>query len=144
MPSPNGFRQLALPYRGQNNARNPATVTLQMAPTVHPYAREARRLHDIAGLTGADIARATGTAPSTARAWLAGTRNPTGVRADRLIELSALVERLQRVMDRSYISVWLRLPLKALNDRGPLDLLAHGEFRRVARLVSSLEDAPFT
>lgn len=115
-----------------------------MAPTVHPYAREARRVHDIAGLTGADIARATGTAPSTARAWLAGTRNPTGVRADRLIELSALVERLQRVMDSSYIPVWLRGTVEALDDRKPLDLLANGEFREVARMVSSLEDAPFT
>ena len=139
-----GRRPLDSPYCGQNNARNPATVPLQLAPTVHPYAREARRAHDIAGLTGTDIARATGTAPSTARAWLAGTRNPTGVRADRLIELSALVERLQRVMDGSYISVWLRRPIEALDDRKPLDLLANGEFRRVAGVVSSLEDIPFT
>jgi transcriptional regulator with XRE-family HTH domain len=70
-----------------------------MVPTVHPYAREARRVHDIAGLTDADIAGATGVAPATVRAWLAGTRDPAGKRADRLIELSALVERLQRVMD---------------------------------------------
>ena len=115
-----------------------------MAPTVNPYAREARRVHDIAGLTGADIARATGAAPSTARAWLAGTRNPTGERADRLIELSALVKRLQRVMDSSFIAMWLCRPIEALDGRKPLDLLARGEFREVARVVSSLEDAPFT
>jgi uncharacterized protein (DUF2384 family) len=119
-------------------------VALQMTPTDHPYAREARRVHDVAGLTGADIARATGAAPSTARAWLAGTRNPTGERAHRLIELSALVERLQQVMNSSYISVWLRRPIEVLDDREPLDLLARGDFRRVARVVSSLEDAPFT
>ncbi len=59
-----------------------------MAPAVHPYAREARRVHDIAGLTDADIARATDTAPSTVRAWLEGTHKPTGERADRLIELA--------------------------------------------------------
>jgi hypothetical protein len=114
-----------------------------MAPPVHPYAREAKRVHDIAGLTEADIAKATGTAPSTARAWLAGTRKPTGERANRLIELSALVERLQRVMDSSYIPVWLRRPIEVLDDRKPLDLLADGEFREVARVISSLEDAPF-
>jgi uncharacterized protein (DUF2384 family) len=119
-------------------------VKLQMAPTVHSYAREASRVHDIAGLTDADIARATGAAPSTARAWLAGTRKPTGERAERLIELSALVERLQRVMGSSYISEWLRRPIEALDDREPLDLLADGEFREVARVISSLEDAPFT
>lgn len=115
-----------------------------MAPAVHPFAREARRVHDIAGLTETDIARATGAAPSTARAWLAGTRKPTGERAGRLIELSALVERLQRVMGSSYIPVWLRRPVEALDDREPLDLLASGEFHRVARVVSALEDAPFT
>lgn len=115
-----------------------------MAPTVHPYAREARRVHDIAGLTDADIARATGAAPSTARAWLAGTRNPTGERAERLIELSALVERLQRVMGSSYIPAWLRRPIEALDDREPLDLLASGEFREIANVISSLEDAAFT
>jgi uncharacterized protein (DUF2384 family) len=115
-----------------------------MPSAVHPYKREAERLHDFAGLTDADIARATGAAPSTARAWLAGTRNPTGERAERLIELSALVERLQRVMESSYISVWLRRPIEALDDRKPLDLLARGDYRRVARVVSSLEDAPFT
>jgi hypothetical protein len=30
-----------------------------------------------------------------------------------------------------------------LDDRKPLDLLADGEFREVARVISSLEDAPF-
>jgi Antitoxin Xre/MbcA/ParS C-terminal toxin-binding domain len=84
-----------------------------------------------------------GAAPSTAQAWLAGTRKPTGERAERLIELSALVERLQRVMDTSYIPMWLRRPIEALDDRKPLDLLADGDFREVARVVSSLEDAPF-
>lgn len=110
----------------------------------HAYAREANRVHDNAGLSNADIARATGAAPSTVRAWLAGTRNPTGERADRLIELAALVERLLRVMEPSYIAVWLRRPIEALDDRTPLDLLARGDFRQVARVVSSLEDAPFT
>jgi uncharacterized protein (DUF2384 family) len=118
-------------------------VTLKMVPAVHPFAREARRVHDIARLTETNIARATGAAPSTARAWLAGTRNPTGERAERLIELSALVERLQRMMDDSYIPVWLRRPIEALDNRKPLDLLADGEFRKVVRVVSSLEDAPF-
>jgi hypothetical protein len=38
----------------------------------------------------------------------------------------------------------LRRPIEVLDDRKPLDLLARGDFRRVARVVSSLEDVPFT
>ena len=74
----------------------------------------------------ADIARATGVARSTARAWLAHTRSPTGERAERLIELSALVERLARVMEPSYIAVWLRKPVPALGEHKPIDVIAGG------------------
>src|SRR5215207_4354270 len=66
--------------------------------TTHPLIREAVYLHEIAQLSDADIARATGVARSTARAWLAHTRSPTGDRGERLIELSAMVERLARLM----------------------------------------------
>ena len=114
------------------------------ALATQPLVREAVYLHEIAQLSDADIARATGVARSTARAWLAHTRSPTGERAERLIELSALVERLARVMEPSYIAVWLRKPVPALAERKPIDLIAGGEYLRVAELVSSLEEAPFT
>jgi uncharacterized protein (DUF2384 family) len=109
-----------------------------------PLVREAVYLHEIAQLTDTDIARATGVARSTARAWLAHTRTPTGERAERLIELSALVERLARVMEPSYIAIWLRKPVAALEERKPIDLIAAGEYRRVAELVSALEEASFS
>lgn len=101
--------------------------------------REAARVRDAAGLSDADVARATGAAQSTARAWLNGTRAPTGERAERLIELSALVERLERLMEPDYISVWLRKPVPALDDEKPIDLLGRGDYLRVARLISELE-----
>lgn len=110
----------------------------------HPFIREAVYLHEIAQLTDADIARATGVARSTARAWLAHTRSPTGERAERLIELSALVERLARVMEPSYIAVWLRKPVPALAERKPIDVIAGGEYVQVAGVVSALEEAPFS
>jgi uncharacterized protein (DUF2384 family) len=109
----------------------------------HPFVREAVYLHEIARLTDADIARATGVARSTARAWLAHTRSPTGERAERLIELSALVERLARVMEPTYIAVWLRKPVPALKERKPIDVIADGDYMQVAELVSALEEAPF-
>ena len=61
--------------------------------------REAAYVNDVAKLSDADLARATGAAQSTSRAWLNGSRSPTGERAERLIELSALVERLERLME---------------------------------------------
>lgn len=109
-----------------------------------PLIREAVYLHEIAQLTDADIARATGVARSTARAWLAHTRSPTGERAERLIELSALVERLARVMEPSYIAVWLRKPVPALAEHKPIDVIANGDYMRVAELVSALEEASFS
>ncbi len=76
-------------------------------------AAEAVRARELGHLTEADIARATGVAPSTARAWLAGTRSPTGERAERLLELTALVERLADVIRPDYIAIWLRKPVPA-------------------------------
>jgi antitoxin Xre/MbcA/ParS-like protein len=101
------------------------------ALATRPLIREAVYLHEIAQLSDADIARATGVARSTSRAWLAHTRQPTGDRAERL-------------MEPSYIAVWLRKPVTALGDEKPIDLIARGEYMRVARLISALEEAPFT
>ena len=101
---------------------------------------EAVRAHELGHLTETDIARATGVAPSTARAWLAGTRSPTGERAERLLELSALVERLAGVIRADYIPIWLRKPVPALDDDKPLDVIAAGQYRRVAELISGLEE----
>ena len=39
---------------------------------------EVARLQDHAGLSDGDLARATGAAKSTSRAWLNGSRSPTG------------------------------------------------------------------
>jgi hypothetical protein len=109
-----------------------------------PLLREAVFVNEVGHLGDAEIARATGAAASTVRAWLAGTRAPTGERAERLVELSALVERLARVMDPSYIAVWLRKPVPALGDDKPLEVIGRGEYRRVAKLLSALEESPVT
>jgi len=114
------------------------------AEALSPLVHEVAFVNEVGHLSDADIARATGVARSTARAWLAGTRSPTGERAERLVELSALVERLTRVMDPSYIAVWLRKPVPALDDDKPLEVIGRGDYRRVAKLVSTLEESPTT
>ena len=104
------------------------------------FAKEAVYVHEAAKLNGIDIARATGVADSTARAWLAGTRSPSRSHAaERLVELSAIVERLVRLMEPEYIAVWLRKPIRALDDRKPLDVIRDGDYREVSKLVAALE-----
>jgi hypothetical protein len=104
------------------------------------FAKEARRVHERGHLSDQLIARATGAAPSTVRGWLALRSEPTGQRAERIAELSALVERLVRVIEPDYIPVWLTKPLDALDHQKPIELIAQGEYTRVAHLVSSLEE----
>ncbi|HUP43544.1 MAG TPA: hypothetical protein VM599_10065 [Thermoanaerobaculia bacterium] len=104
------------------------------------FAAEAGRLRRQTGLTAEQIARATGAAPSTVRGWIGRLSEPRGTRADRVAELAAITERLERVMPRSYIPLWLSKPIEALDYEKPLDLIAAGEYRRVARAISAIED----
>ena len=53
--------------------------------------------------------------------------------------MAEITDRLLRVMDARYIPVWLVKPVEALDDRAPLDLIASGRAREVARLISALE-----
>ena len=96
-------------------------------------------MHDLAGLSDRLIAAATGARPSTVRGWLAGRSEPTGERAQRLIELSEMVRRLARVLRAESIAVWLQRPVLALDDEKPIELIARGEYRRVAKLISEIE-----
>lgn len=103
------------------------------------FAIEVARVRDLGRLSDRDIARVTGVGTSTVGAWLRRTRTPSGVRAERIAELSAVVERLARVMRPDYIPVWLHKPIAALDDDKPLDVLARGEYRRVSALIAALE-----
>ncbi len=103
------------------------------------FAHEAVRIHALAHLSDAQIGKAVGAAPSTVRDWLALRSSPTGPRAERLAELVEIVDRLARVMEPEYIPVWLSKPIEALDDRKPLELIAAGKARSVARVVSELE-----
>lgn len=103
------------------------------------FASEAAHIRDISNLSVADIARATTADETSVRAWLRDDRSPTGNHAERLAELSSIVERLVLVMDAPYIPVWMRKPIALLDDDKPLDVIAVGEYRRVSRVVAGLE-----
>jgi hypothetical protein len=105
-----------------------------------PFNDEVARIHNTGQLSDRLIAQAVGAAPSTVRDWLTYRSAPTGARADKVVALAEIVDRLARVMDAGYIAVWMTKPIEALDDHRPLDLVAKGQARRVAQLVSALED----
>jgi transcriptional regulator with XRE-family HTH domain len=108
------------------------------------YADEAIKIRELAPLTERDIARATGAGISTVSAWLHRTRAPRGQRAERLVELSAITERLAGVLEHEYIPVWLNRPLAALGHRKPIDVLATGGYEELSRIVAALEAPTFS
>jgi hypothetical protein len=55
-------------------------------------------------------------------------------------QFSSLVERIARTVHPAYIPIWLSKPNPALDDDKPIDRIAQGDYRSVARLISSLED----
>ena len=93
----------------------------------------------MSNLSDAQIGQAVGAAPSTVRDWFARRSSPSGSRAERVAELAEIVDRLVRVMDPAYIPVWLLKPIAALGNHKPLELIARGQARRVAQLISGLE-----
>jgi uncharacterized protein (DUF2384 family) len=108
------------------------------------FASEAAHIQETGHLSTSDIARATGADETSVRAWIREDRSPSGRRAERLAELSALVERLVRVMKPEYVPVWMRKPIPLLDDDKPLDVVAAGEYRRVSRVIAGLESSGVT
>jgi hypothetical protein len=104
------------------------------------FASEAAHIQEIGHLSVSDMARATGANETTVRAWLRdGGRSPSGTYAERLAELSSLVERLVHVMQPEHVPVWMRKPVPLLDDDKPLDVIATGEYRRLSRVIAGLE-----
>ncbi len=88
-----------------------------------------------------DIGRATRAHETTVRAWLRESSSPTGIHAERLGELSSIVDRLTLLMEAEYIPVWMRKPIVALDDDKPIDVIADGDFRRLSRVLAGLESS---
>jgi hypothetical protein len=64
--------------------------------------------------------------------------------ADRLIELAVIVPRLARTMTADAIPGWLNTASPVLDGHRPFELIAGGQYERVARVVASFESPVFT
>jgi DNA-binding transcriptional regulator YiaG len=106
----------AIPADTWATASMTAAVSSNAEHVMSPaYADEAVHIREVAPLTARDIARATGTGQSTVEAWLARTRAPSGTRAERVLELAAIVEQAARVLRPDAIPVWLNKPVASLH-----------------------------
>ena len=50
-----------------------------------------------------------------------------------------MARRLARVLRPESIAAWLQRPIIALDDEKPIELIARGEYRRVAKLIAEIE-----
>ena len=60
-------------------------------------------------------------------------------RGERLIELAEMIKRLALVVKPGSIAIWLNRPILALDDEKPIELIARGDYKRVAKLISEIE-----
>ncbi|MDP9346042.1 MAG: DUF2384 domain-containing protein [Actinomycetota bacterium] len=107
------------------------------------YTDAVQRIKEQAALNDADIARATGASVATVRAWRAHRQAPSGDRARRIAELSAITEQLAGVISAEAISLWLNKPVARLGHRAPADVLAAGGHAEVAAAIGELEYPTF-
>lgn len=77
------------------------------------------------GLSEVDLARATAAADD---------------QAARVAQLAATAGRLERLIDRDLVAVWLRTSIPALRWATPLDLIGSGNHHLVAGVVADLEE----
>ena len=107
------------------------------------YARTLERLEARAGLSYEDIARAVGTSPRSISRWAHGEADPRSRPRDRLLEITAVVTELSRVLQSDAAHVWLFTPNPFLEFDRPIDLVSQGQYRRVLAAIEALSDGVF-
>lgn len=90
------------------------------------------------GITQAELAKAVGATVRTVQNWTSGTARPRGKSAERLLDISQIVEALSEVYRGEGIHIWLRSRNRNLDGRRPLELLADGAFEEVLGEVDNI------
>lgn len=88
-----------------------------------------RILEEVAssGITRTELSKAVGAAERTVQTWAAGTSKPTGIRAQRLLDVQLIVRLLSDTYTREGIRIWLNSRNRNLNLQRPISLLESGE-----------------
>ena len=90
-----------------------------------------------------DVARILETNPRTVARWVHQDTEPRWEVRERLLELFAVMERLQQVVRPKAAHDWLYTPNATLDHEKPVELLRRGEFRRVLAIIDALGEGVF-
>lgn len=91
-------------------------------------------------LDGAEVARVVDTTPRTISRWQRSEVAPRRESEERLLELKAVADLLRQHLRPEPARLWLRSPNPELDFEKPLDLVAHGEYRRVIGAISAMAE----
>ena len=86
----------------------------------------------------AEIARVTGVSPSQLSRWRRG-QEPSEPAWDRLVDLFAVVLKLEGFFPTGRIRAWLEGPSAHLAERTPLYLIRHGETGEVIAAIHAMK-----
>lgn len=90
------------------------------------------------GITRAELSKAVGAAERTVQTWVAGTSMPTGIRAQRLLDVQLVVRMLADVYTQEGVRIWLNSRNRNLGLERPIDLLAEGQIDIVLEEAASI------
>ncbi len=107
------------------------------------YAETLERIAEKAGLRHGAVARVVGASPRSVSRWARQRAAPRAVARERLLELSAIVTELSKVIRPDAAEAWLFTPNPLLDFERPLDLMQSGEYKRVLAAIEALADGVF-
>lgn len=90
----------------------------------------------------AEVARKTGVDPSQLSRWRRG-QEPSEPAWDRLVDLFAVVQKLEGYYGPRRLRAWLEGPNAHLGDRSPLYLIRHGDTGAVLSAIQALKAGAF-
>ena len=118
------------------------TLRLSACPDRHDdrvLGREVTYLRGL-GLGDVDLARGAGSADQ-ARGWPPSDPEASHRWSGRIAELVGTAERLEYLIERDKIALWLRTSIPALDWAAPLDLIGQGRHAQVAEVIAALEES---
>lgn len=124
-----------LPLMATSAATNIGTIAL---------ADQLNHLRARVAVSEEDVARATGAELTTVRQWIERKAAPTGVEANRLAELIAVIEEMALNIHPDGIPEWLGQDVPALEGEAPADVIAAGGYQRVMDIALWLSAGGFT